>query len=184
MSEFDNYKAIQTTLEKYTPREYVKTKVDQTDGTVIEYIEAWKVIELANNIFGEGGWSNFVRELKIIDNEYENGMFHVTSTCIVKIQLKTGTTHEEMGIGLAVNKDKSLAYQNSKKDAVSDGIKRCLRLFGNVLGNKFEDDPKKPIKKNASDSTKTTKATSTTIPSGTVNQNKPPTKRVRIVLRK
>ena len=99
MSEFDNYKAIQTTLEKYTPREYVKTKVDQTDGTVIEYIEAWKVIELANNIFGEGGWSNFVRELKIIDNEYENGMFHVTSTCIVKIQLKTGTTHEEMGIG-------------------------------------------------------------------------------------
>jgi DNA recombination protein Rad52 len=50
--------------------------------------------------------------------------------------LKDGTSHEDLGYGTAENmKTKGQALEKARKEAVSDGRKRALRLFGNGLGN-------------------------------------------------
>jgi DNA recombination protein Rad52 len=50
--------------------------------------------------------------------------------------LKDGTFHEDIGYGTSENqRSKAAAYEKAKKEAVTDGVKRALRYFGNCLGN-------------------------------------------------
>lgn len=58
---------------------------------------------------------------------------------MIRISLKDGTYHEDVGFGCAENRNKGLAIENAKKEAVSDARKRALRLFGNHLGNCLYD---------------------------------------------
>jgi len=60
-------------------------------------------------------------------------------TAVVKVTLKDGTSHEDVGYGLAENPRKGIAIENAKKEAVTDARKRALRLFGNALGNCIYD---------------------------------------------
>jgi DNA repair and recombination protein RAD52 len=60
-------------------------------------------------------------------------------TAVVRVSLKDGTYHEDVGYGISENKNKGIAIENAKKEAVSDARKRALRLFGNALGNCIYD---------------------------------------------
>jgi hypothetical protein len=50
--------------------------------------------------------------------------------------LKDGTYHEDIGYGVSEGqKSKGQAIEMARKSAVTDGLKRSLRNFGNALGN-------------------------------------------------
>lgn len=68
-----------------------------------------------------------------------NIKYRVGTTAVIKLTLKDGTFHEDVGYGMAENKSKGIAFENAKKEAVSDARKRALRLFGNALGNSVYD---------------------------------------------
>jgi DNA repair and recombination protein RAD52 len=102
-------------------------------------VESWKVIELANSIFGFNGWSSSIVDITPDFIEESQGRFRVGVTAVVKVSLKDGTSHEDVGYGISENKIKGSAIENAKKEAVSDARKRALRLFGNALGNCIYD---------------------------------------------
>lgn len=109
----------------------------------IAYVESWKAIELANSIFGFTGWSSNIVDLTPDFIEEigtgNNVKYRVGVTAIVKLTLKDGTFHEDVGYGVAENKNKGKAIENAKKESVTDARKRALRLFGNGLGNSVYD---------------------------------------------
>jgi DNA repair and recombination protein RAD52 len=54
----------------------------------------------------------------------------------VRVTLKDGTHHEDIGYGQIDNcKGKAAAFEKAKKEGTTDALKRALRNFGNVLGN-------------------------------------------------
>ncbi|XBW35336.1 hypothetical protein QEN19_000902 [Hanseniaspora menglaensis] len=109
-------------------------------GTKAAYLEGNVVINLANSILGFNGWSFQIKELKIEHKERtSSGDFYVVSSCLVRIILKDGTFREDIGFGDIKNKLVGPAIENSKKGAITDGLKRALRLFGNSLGNCLYD---------------------------------------------
>ena len=59
---------------------------------------------------------------------------------VVRVTLKDGTFHEDVGYGHIENcKGKAAAFEKSKKEGTTDALKRALRNFGNVLGNCIYD---------------------------------------------
>jgi len=57
-------------------------------------------------------------------------------SCTVRVSLRDGTFHEDIGYGTSENQRlKAAAFEKARKEAVTDGIKRALRYFGNCLGN-------------------------------------------------
>lgn len=109
-------------------------------GSKAAYLEGNVVINLANSILGFNGWSFQIKELKIEHKERNaTGDYYVVSSCLVRVILKDGTFREDIGFGDIKNKLLGPAIENSKKGAITDGLKRALRLFGNSLGNCLYD---------------------------------------------
>jgi DNA recombination protein Rad52 len=102
----------------------------------IAYVATAVVIEEANNIFGPDGWSSSVTNLSQDFLEEDNQKYTCGCTATVKIVLKNGTYHEDVGFGVAKRQiTPAKAIETAKKTAVSDGLKRALRQFGHALGN-------------------------------------------------
>lgn len=109
-------------------------------GTKTAYLEGNVVIDLANRILGFNGWSFQIKNLTIEHKERSpQGDYSIVSSCIVRIVLKDGTFREDIGFGDTKSKYIAAAIENSKKSAITDGLKRALRLFGNSLGNCLYD---------------------------------------------
>lgn len=52
----------------------------------------------------------------------------------------TGAFHEDFGFGEMVNcPTRGAAIEKSRKESVTDAVKRCLRYFGNSTGNCLYD---------------------------------------------
>ncbi|KAG8898782.1 DNA repair protein rad52 [Tulasnella sp. 403] len=108
----------------------------------LTYVEGWKVINLANEVFGFNGWSSSITSLTVdfIDFNEQAQRYSVGVTAIVRVTLRDGVFHEDVGYGMLENsKQKGVALDKCKKEAVTDGVKRALRNFGNVLGNCLYD---------------------------------------------
>ncbi|CAK9440234.1 uncharacterized protein LODBEIA_P43340 [Lodderomyces beijingensis] len=130
---------IQTKLSKALGPEYVSSRPGG-GGAKINYIEGWKALNLANEIFGFNGWSSEMISCEIDYLDAHNGRFSLGLSIVVRITIKDGTYHEDIGYGFVDNsKSKAMAFEKCKKEAFTDGIKRCLRCFGNVLGNCLYD---------------------------------------------
>ncbi|KAK7026886.1 DNA repair protein rad52 [Halocaridina rubra] len=105
-------------------------------GQRIAYIEGWRLIALANEIFGFNGWSHSVTNQTIDFVDHYNGRYYVGISARVKVQLKDGVFHEDIGYGVSEGmKSKALSIEKARKEAVTDGLKRALKSFGNALGN-------------------------------------------------
>jgi len=107
----------------------------------LSYAEGWRVLNLANNIFGFNGWSSQILSFTtdFID-VMEPNRISLGITCSVRITLKDGTFREDVGFGQAENqRNKALAYDKARKEAVTDAIKRAFRQFGDRLGNCLYD---------------------------------------------
>ena len=107
----------------------------------LSYIEAFKVIRLANEIFGFNGWSHSVQSMTTdFVDEKPDGKVNVGMSVIVRVTLRDGTYHEDVGYGSIENcRGKAAAFEKCKKEGTTDAMKRALRNFGNVLGNCLYD---------------------------------------------
>lgn len=110
-------------------------------GQRMSYIEAWKAIDLANDVFGYNGWNTTLKTLEVdyIDSVGTNA-FNVGVTAVMRVTLKDGTFHEDTGYGFCENyKGKGAALEKAKKEATTDALKRALRTFGRLVGNCIYD---------------------------------------------
>ncbi|RLN21136.1 hypothetical protein BBJ28_00020425 [Nothophytophthora sp. Chile5] len=107
-------------------------------GRKLTYIESCKAIELANRAFGFNGWSCRIIECK---EEFKRGdRWSLAFSALVRIELKDGTSHEDVGFGSSDGqRDICAALEQAKKASISDARKRALRLFGEYLGNSCYD---------------------------------------------
>lgn len=132
---------LQSRLEKQLGPEYISTRPGNGGGKV-HYLAAEKVINLANEVFGFNGWSSAIQNVQIdfVDENPTNGKITLGLSTIVRVTLRDGTFHEDIGYGHIENcKGKAAAFEKAKKEAATDALKRALRNFGNVLGNCLYD---------------------------------------------
>ncbi|KIJ43895.1 hypothetical protein M422DRAFT_60283 [Sphaerobolus stellatus SS14] len=134
--------ALQAKLNQKLGPEFISQRPGPGGGMKLTYAEGWKIINLANEIFGYNGWSSSLVNLTMdfCDCHEESKRYSVGVTAIVRVTLRDGSFHEDIGYGILENsKSKGMAIDKCKKEAVTDGLKRALRNFGNVLGNCLYD---------------------------------------------
>lgn len=109
-------------------------------GTRLTYIEGWKVIHDANQIFGFNGWSSQIITLDLRYIDERNGRFCACVGATVRITLRDGATREDRGGGTADNmRSRGDAILKAEKEAVTDATKRALKNFGLRLGLSLYD---------------------------------------------
>ncbi|XP_048357831.1 DNA repair protein RAD52 homolog isoform X2 [Sphaerodactylus townsendi] len=129
------YQAIQAALRQRLGPEYISSR-QAGGGQKVCYIEGHRVISLANEMFGYNGWAHSVTQQNVDFVDLNNGKFYVGVCAFVKVQLKDGSYHEDVGYGVSEGlKSKALSLEKARKEAVTDGLKRALKCFGNALGN-------------------------------------------------
>ncbi|CAM4470545.1 unnamed protein product [Caretta caretta] len=129
------YLAIQNALRQRLGPEYISSR-QAGGGQKVCYIEGHRVISLANEMFGYNGWAHSVTQQNVDFVDLNNGKFYVGVCAFVKVQLKDGSYHEDVGYGVSEGlKSKALSLEKARKEAVTDGLKRALKCFGNALGN-------------------------------------------------
>ncbi|KAJ5907845.1 Rad52/22 double-strand break repair protein [Penicillium taxi] len=128
---------LQARLDKKLGPEYISSRPGAA-GQRVHYLSADKCINLANEVFGFNGWSSSIQKIDIdfIEENQNTGKISLGLSVIVRITLRDGTFHEDIGYGHIENcKGKAAAFEKSKKEGTTDALKRTLRTFGNVLGN-------------------------------------------------
>ncbi|ODQ53004.1 Rad52/22 double-strand break repair protein, partial [Saitoella complicata NRRL Y-17804] len=126
---------LQHQLNKCLGPEFV-TQRPGAGGQKVSYVESFKAIQLANEIFGFNGWSSSIRAIHQDFAHEINGRWSMGISVTMRVTLQDGTYHEDIGYGSIENtKGLAGAYEKCKKEGTTDGLKRCLRNFGNVLGN-------------------------------------------------
>ncbi|KAL4878569.1 DNA repair and recombination protein radC [Aspergillus karnatakaensis] len=137
----DEAAALQARLEKKLGPEYISSRPGAA-GQKVHYLAADKCINLANEVFGFNGWSSSIQTIQIdfVDESPNTGKISLGLSVIVRVTLKDGAYHEDVGYGHIENcKGKAAAFEKAKKEATTDALKRALRNFGNVLGNCIYD---------------------------------------------
>jgi DNA repair and recombination protein RAD52 len=131
---------LQSRLDKQLGPEYISSRPGAA-GQKVHYLAAEKVINLANEVFGFNGWSSAIQNIQIdFVDENQSGKISLGLSVIVRVTLKDGTFHEDVGYGHIENcKGKAAAFEKAKKEGTTDALKRALRTFGNILGNCIYD---------------------------------------------
>lgn len=110
----------------------------------VPYLDGATSLSLANDIFGFDGWRSQIVSSEVEytkEKQKHSDRWLVGVSVIVRVELKNGSYHEDIGFGEAINmKGRGAALQKAKKEAVTDATKRALRLFGNGLGNCLRKD--------------------------------------------
>ncbi|KAF9342466.1 DNA repair protein rad52, partial [Mortierella sp. AD094] len=127
-------------LPKYLSPEFTTTRPGP-NRTTFTYIEGWRIKNLANKLFGFDGWTSSITDVTVdfMDLDHD-GKVSIGVSVIVKVTLKDGTFHEDVGYGASENqKSKAASFEKAKKEATTDGLKRALTSFGNLLGTCLYD---------------------------------------------
>lgn len=104
-------------------------------GMRITYIEGWKVIHDANQIFGFNGWSSRILSLDVRFVDEQRSRYNACVSATVRVTLRDGTMREDRGGGIAENmRSKGEAVLKAEKEAITDATKRALKNFGLRLG--------------------------------------------------
>lgn len=132
---------IANKLDKQLGPEYISARAGP-GGQKVHYLTAEKCITLANEIFGFNGWSSSIQNIQVdfADENPQTQRISLGLSVVVRVTLRDGTYHEDIGYGSIENsKGKAMAFEKAKKEGTTDGLKRALRSFGNVLGNCIYD---------------------------------------------
>ena len=92
--------AVQKALQQRLGPNFI-SKRPAGGGQNVVYLEGWKAISLANEIFGFNGWSHSVSQQTIDFVDHSQGKFYVGVSAFVKVQLKDGIFHEDIGYGVS-----------------------------------------------------------------------------------
>ncbi|KAI9729914.1 MAG: DNA repair protein rad52 [Claussenomyces sp. TS43310] len=132
---------LQSRLSKKLGPEYISSRAGPS-GQKVHYVTAEKCIQLANEVFGFNGWSSSIIQLQVdfVDENPSTMKVSLGLSVIVRVTLRDGTFHEDIGYGHSENcKGKAAAFEKAKKEGTTDALKRALRNFGNVMGNCIYD---------------------------------------------
>lgn len=96
---------LQAKLNKKLGPEYISQRPGPGGGPKLTYAEGWKIINLANEVFGFNGWSSRVVSIAtdFVDYTEESKRFNVGVTAIVRVTLRDGAYHEDVGYGMLEN---------------------------------------------------------------------------------
>ena len=96
---------LQAKLNQKLGPEFISQRPGPGGGPKLTYAEGWKVINLANEVFGFNGWSSSIVSLNtdFVDFVEASGKYNVGVTAIVRVTLRDGTFHEDVGYGLLDN---------------------------------------------------------------------------------
>ena len=114
-------------------------------GQTYAYIEGRTAIEQANRIFGRGGWgyevvgevSQWVTER--VDPETAQVHRSCSYAATVRVTVSGAPARTDVGFH-TVAEDSAEGHETAYKAAVTDGLKRALRGFGDQFGNALHGD--------------------------------------------
>ena len=97
--------ALQAKLDQKLGPEYISQRPGPGGGPKLTYAEGWRIINLANEVFGFNGWSTTVVNLTtdFIDYNGESKRYNVGASAIVRVTLRDGVFHEDIGYGMLEN---------------------------------------------------------------------------------
>lgn len=101
------------------------------------------LILLANQIFGEGKWSHNITSQTIDFIETFMGKYVCGCVTLLKVQLKDGTYHEDMGYCYTEGAMKGLAIHCARIGSLTDAFKRVLSCFGKEINTEIQNLSKK-----------------------------------------
>lgn len=115
--------AVQGKLNLRLGPEYIAQRPSPGGGGKLTYVEGWRIIMLANEVFGYNGWSSSIVKLETdfcdVNEEYGTRRVSCGISAMVRVTLKDGTYHEDVGYGTADNlKSKGAALD---KVSLTDG---------------------------------------------------------------
>jgi len=111
----------------------------------LSYLEGFDVMETANKIFGFGNWSYTISSLEQVSQETNtNQNLILCYKAIIRLTVygldfSKQVTKEDVGFGTGISKTLAEAHEGGAKEAVTDGLKRAMRSFGNQFGNSLYD---------------------------------------------
>lgn len=101
------------------------------------------LILLANQIFGEGKWSHNITSQTIDFIETFMGKYVCGCVTLLKVQLKDGTFHEDMGYCCTEGAMKGLTIHCARIGSLTDAFKRVLSCFGKEINTEIQNLSKK-----------------------------------------
>jgi DNA repair and recombination protein RAD52 len=118
--------SLQAKLNQKLGPEFISQRPGPGGGPKLTYAEGWKIINLANEVFGYNGWSSTIVSLNtdFIDFIEASGRYNVGVTAIVRVTLRDGTFHEDIGYGLLDN--------GKQKGAALDKVSKFYRLLPRI----------------------------------------------------
>ncbi|KAK7896186.1 hypothetical protein WMY93_021511 [Mugilogobius chulae] len=129
----EEFQAVHDALRRKLGPEYISSRM-AGGGQRVCYIEGHRVISLANEMFGYNGWSHSISQQNVDFVDIINGKFYVGVSAFIKVTLKDGSFHEDVGYGVSEGlKSKALSLEKARKEAVTDGMKRALKTSQNPL---------------------------------------------------
>lgn len=129
MTSFDLV-SINARLAQPIPGTVVSTR-QGPGGTKLAYIEGCEAIRTMNEIFGFEGWSSEIKQITQLP-----GTPGVAVLAQVRVVAR-GATRDDIGIGNGANN--TAGFEMAYKEAVTDGLKRAMRQFGERTGNCLYD---------------------------------------------
>lgn len=121
--------------------------VDKRPGAGGQQFMYWKghnAIKVANCVFGSNKWDSEMSDLRQTVTPTQRGV-NVVATCLVKIKIRwadgSESFHQDVGVGCKdrPSQGQADAVEQTLKEAVTDGLKRALRQFGEGFGNCLYD---------------------------------------------
>lgn len=96
---------LQVKLDRKLGPEFISQRPGPGGGPKLTYVEGWKVINLANEVFGFNGWSSSVvnQSADFVDFNEETKRYNVGVTAVVRVTLRDGVYHEDVGYGMLEN---------------------------------------------------------------------------------
>ena len=110
-----------------------------------DYIEGHTVIDQANRIFGFGGWGYelagdvSLRRIESVDTRTGEIKVSFAYSAPVRVTVNGAPSRTDLGFHV-VTDDNPEGHETAAKGAVTDGLKRALRSFGDRFGNGLYGD--------------------------------------------
>lgn len=127
--------------EKLAPSAIRMRQAFGEGNKMLSYLEGWYVQAELNRVFGHGGWSQEVKELKEVASYTvdKNGKTNnvVIWHAVVQITIlhgETWVTREDVGVGVGEGMNMAAITEKTIKEAVTDGMKRAAKSLGDRFG--------------------------------------------------
>lgn len=130
-----------------------RVKTRQQGNITLSYLEGYDIIDAANFAFGFGNWGYEVKELSQVSEEVNQnqnkviGYKAIITITVFDARHQHYVVREDIGFGTGIAKDYASAHESAGKEAVTDGLKRGFRTFGNQFGNALYDKSQKNVDK-------------------------------------